>query len=91
MTLRFFSVNRIWAMLLVATAITWWLGESGQVGRGGMAPVLAIFALAVFKAVWVMDDFMGLRHAPVLWRRLLLGWLITVTSLILLAYWLGLG
>jgi len=89
--MRFFSVNRIWAMLLLATAITWWLGESGQVGRGGMAPVLAIFALAVFKGLWVMYEFMGLRHAPAMWRRLLLGWLIVVTSLILLAYWLGLG
>jgi len=87
---RFFSVNRIWALLLLATAITWWLGESDQVGRGSLLPVLVIFALAVFKGLWVMYDFMELRHAPAMWRRLLLGWLIAVSSLILLAYWLGL-
>ena len=73
-------------MLLVATAITWWLGESGQVGRGGMAPVLAIFALAVFKGLWVMDDFMELRHAPTLWKLIMIGWLTVVLGLIALAY-----
>lgn len=89
--MRFFTVNRIWVLLLLATAVTWWLGESRQVGHGTMTPVLVIYALATFKGLWVMADFMDLRHAPALWRRLLVGWLLVVTSLILLAYWLGMG
>lgn len=89
--MRFFTVNRIWALLLLATAVTWWLGESRQVGRGTLLPVLVIFGLAVFKGAWVIVDFMDLRHAPALWRRLLLGWLLAVTSVIMLAYWLGMG
>jgi hypothetical protein len=32
---------------------------------------------------------MELRHAPALWRRLLVGWLVLVTTGILLAYWIG--
>lgn len=89
--MRFFSTNRIWAMLLLATAVTWWLGESGQVGHGTVAPVLVIFALAAFKGLWVIGNFMDLWHAPALWRRLLVGWLLVVITFILLAYWLGLG
>ncbi len=83
------SVNRVWMLLLLATAVTWWLGESGQVGTGGMAPVLVIFGLSLVKGLWVIHDFMGLRHAPALWRRVVVGWLGFVIGMILLAYWLG--
>jgi len=83
------NVNWIWALLLLATAVTWWLGESGQVGVGGMAPVLVIFLLSLAKGWWVINDFMALRHAPALWRRVLLGWLGFVIGMILLAYGLG--
>ena len=83
------AVNRIWAILLVATAITYWLGESGLSGRAGMAPVLVMFGLAFVKGFLVIYDFMGLRHAPKLWLRLLVGWLIFVTSMIVLAYYIG--
>lgn len=88
--MRKLNVNRIWGLLLVATAITWWLGESGQVGAGGMAPVLVIFFLSFFKGLWVINDFMALRHAPSLWRRVVVGWLGVVIVLILLAYRVGL-
>jgi cytochrome c oxidase subunit 4 len=85
-----FSVNRIWLLLLLATGITYWLGESGQVGHGGIGPVLAIFGMALVKGWWIIEDFMELRHAPALWRRLLIGWLLFVIGMILLAYWLAL-
>jgi len=84
------SINRIWAFLLVATAITYSLGESGLAGRAGMASVLAMFGIAFIKGLWVIYDFMDLRHAPKLWKRLLVGWLIFVTGMIVLAYWIGL-
>jgi len=32
---------------------------------------------------------MELRHAPALWRWLLQGWLVLVTTGIVLAYWIG--
>lgn len=83
------SANRIWIILLVATGITYWLGESGVSGSAGMAPVLLMFAMALLKGLWVIYDFMDLRHAPSLWRRLLVGWLLFVTGMIVLAYWIG--
>lgn len=84
------SVNVIWVILLLATAVTYWLGESGLSGSAGMAPVLAMFGLAFIKGFLVIYDFMELRHAPPLWTRLLVGWLIFVTSMIVLAYYIGL-
>jgi hypothetical protein len=84
-----FSVNRIWLLLLAATGVTFWLGESGLSGSAGMTAVLVMFGLAFVKALLVMQDFMELRHAPALWRRLLVGWLMLVTTGIVLAYWMG--
>jgi hypothetical protein len=85
----FLSLNHIWLLLLAATGVTFWLGESGLSGTAGVTPVLVMFALAFAKALLVMLDFMELRHAPALWRRLLVGWLVLVTSGIVLAYWIG--
>lgn len=84
------SVNTVWLILLAATAVTYWLGESGLSGSAGMAPILAMFGLAFIKGFLVIQDFMALRHAPLLWTRLLVGWLIFVTSMIVLAYYIGL-
>ena len=81
--------NHIWLILLAATGVTFWLGESGLSGSAGMAPVLVMFALGFVKALLVMRDFMELRHAPALWRWLLQGWLVLVTTGIVLAYWIG--
>jgi len=84
------ALNRIWLALLLATGVTYWLGESGLSGSAGMLPVLLMFAMAAAKGLWVIYDFMELRHAPLMWRVLLVGWLAFVTSMIVLAYWIGL-
>jgi hypothetical protein len=73
--------HRAWLVLIVATAITWYLGEVGAAGTG---------AIAFVKGRLVILDFMELREAPKMWRVLLEGWLILVSSLILLAYWISL-
>lgn len=83
------NINHIWLVLLAATGVTYWLGESDMAGGAGMAPVLLMFAMAFVKALLVMLDFMELRHAPALWRWLLVGWLVFVTSGVVLAYWTG--
>lgn len=82
-------IDRVWAFLLLATFITFALGESGIAGNAGWVPVVVMFALAFVKCVLVILDFMELRHAPALWRYLLIGWVTLVTSGILLAWWQG--
>ena len=81
------SVNRAWVVLMIATAITWYLGEVGAAGTGAIVGMLLI---AFVKGRLVILDFMELREAPKLWRFLLEGWMLLVGSLILLAYWLSL-
>jgi hypothetical protein len=79
--------HRAWLVLIVATGITWYLGEVGAAGTGA---IVAMLVIAFIKGRLVILDFMELRGAPRLWRTLLEGWLIVVGSLILLAYWISL-
>lgn len=87
MTALFNPVNRAWLVLLVATAITWYLGE---VGAAGTTAIVAMLLIAFIKGRLVILDFMELRQAPKLWRILLEGWIVLVSALILLAYWISL-
>ena len=81
------AAHRAWLVLMVATGITWYLGE---VGAAGTWAIVAMLAIAFVKGRLVILDFMELRAAPLMWRVLLEGWLILVSSLILLAYWMSL-
>ena len=87
MTLLANPAHRAWLILLVATSITWHLGE---VGAAGTLAIVAMLVIAFVKGRLVILDFMELREAPLMWRLLLEGWLILVSGLILLAYWISL-
>ncbi|MCP1456361.1 cytochrome C oxidase subunit IV family protein [Pseudomonas kilonensis] len=45
----------------------------GQIATTGLVSI-AILVVAVTKAWLIADGFMELRHAPRLWRRLVLSW-----------------
>lgn len=78
--------HRAWLVLMAATVVTWYLGE---VGAAGTSAIIAMLLIAFIKGRLVILDFMELREAPKLWRILLEGWLILVSGLILMAYWLS--
>lgn len=80
-------IHRAGILLLLATGLTFWLGESGAAGP---AIVVGILLLACFKGRLIVLHFMELHGAPRLWRCLLEGWLLVVSGAILLAYWLSL-
>lgn len=86
--MRLDRIDFTWLFLLAATATTWFIGESGAAGVGAM---LAMLAIAFAKGRLVALDFMGLRRVSLLWRGLLIGWLVLVVSLIALAYRIGLS
>lgn len=75
------------------TLILSWLGlvalsvASVQLGNSGATLSLATLVLlaALGKAWLITDGFMELRHAPRLWRGLLLGWPLTMAVGVLLA------
>ncbi|HEX7827200.1 MAG TPA: cytochrome C oxidase subunit IV family protein [Mycobacterium sp.] len=58
-------VTVVFAGLVVATCVTWWLGsESSLTGDGlGLAPTLTIL-IALAKVYFIGRDFMELRAAP---------------------------
>lgn len=78
-----------WALLLLATFLTWRIGEA-DASTGSLAAMAAVGLIAFLKGRAVALDFMGLRRVKFLWRGLLLGWLLLVLALVALAYWLAL-
>ncbi|MDD2885259.1 MAG: cytochrome C oxidase subunit IV family protein [Dechloromonas sp.] len=75
----------LWLLLILATLLTWHLGEN----QGGGLLTAALLGIALIKGLIVAFDFMALRHAPPLWRILVGGWLLLVCALIGLAFWKG--
>ncbi|WP_431494690.1 cytochrome C oxidase subunit IV family protein [Pseudomonas brassicacearum] len=53
----------------------------GQIAATGLVSI-AILVVAVTKAWLIADGFMELRHAPRLWRRLVLSWAALLATVI---------
>ncbi len=77
----------LWLLLVAATLLTWSIGEKNAAGMGILA-LLALISLA--KGCVIILDFMALRHAPLLWRIIVVGWMVLVWLLIGAAHWSGL-
>ena len=73
-----------WLGLVLLSIGSVQLGNAG----GGFLLAMAILLAALGKAWLIADGFMHLRHAPLLWRGLLLGWPLVVGALVLLTLWL---
>lgn len=78
-------LHRGWLLLVAATIVGYLLRVDGA---GGPAIGAATLAIACWKGRLVLLDFMELRHAPLLWRALVEGWL-TVLSLNVFAVYAG--
>ena len=79
-------INTITLLLFVATALSWWVGEEAVfTGRHlGTTAVLVVLALSALKGALIALEFMELRGAPRLWRRLVMGWMLVVLGVIAL-------
>ncbi|HOY01793.1 MAG: cytochrome C oxidase subunit IV family protein [Zoogloea sp.] len=85
------QLNTVWAILLVATLATWTIGEVGEhLGIAGPPAMLTLLAISFVKGRLVVLDFMGLRGVKFFWRSLVIGWLLLVSALIAIAYWIAL-
>ena len=76
----------VWAILVIATGVTFAIGQQMAPNRG---LILLVFGLAFIKGSLVILDFLELRHAPALWRRIVLGWLLVVIAGIVATYLKG--
>lgn len=70
------QLTRAWLGLMALTLVAWWLGHSAS----GTWLGLTVFAMTALKGQWLVDRFMELRQAPVLFRALVSGWLIVVVG-----------
>lgn len=76
-------LDLILLILLLATGMTWWLGEQGAAGS---TAILIMLGIAGIKGALIALEFMALRCVKVMWPMLLLGWLLVVLAFIALAY-----
>jgi hypothetical protein len=76
-------LDLIWLFLLVATAFTWWLGDTGAAGT---VAVLLMLGAAALKGAFIALDFMALREVNRLWPGLVIGWLLLVLVIIVASY-----
>lgn len=76
----------VWLLLVILTGLTWW---AGQTGFNGQHLTLALLLSVFIKGHFLIADFMGLRNTSLIWRAIVHGWLIIVSGLIFLAYWMG--
>jgi len=84
------QLNFVWVVLMLATLATFGIGEVGErLGIAGPLAMAALLAISFVKGRLVMLDFMGLRGVKFFWRGLLLGWLLLVSTLIAIAYWIA--
>jgi len=79
-------LNRTLLVLLLATGVSYAIGE---IGGQGFAAVGTVLALAFLKSRLVINEFMGLRFVRLRWKMVMVGWLSAVLGLIALAYWIG--
>jgi hypothetical protein len=70
-----------WLALVVLSIATVLLGSAGST----LLLSLGVLTAALAKAWIITDGFMELRHAPPLWRNLLLGWPLVMVAGILIA------
>jgi len=61
-----------------------------HLGIAGPPAMLTLLAISFVKGRLVVLDFMGLRGVKFFWRGLLIGWLLLVSALIAIAYWIAL-
>ena len=85
------QLNVVWIVLMLATLATFAIGEIGErIGIAGPLAMAALLAISIVKGRLVMLDFMGLRGVKFFWRGLMIGWLLLVSALIAIAYWIAL-
>ncbi len=84
--MRLNRVDAILVVLALATLVSGWLGEGAVVSGQALSTVaiLMVWLLSGVKGVLIALDYMELRHAPALWRRAVLGWLVVVLVVIAL-------
>ena len=81
----------IWLALSAITVVSWWIGSphGHDAFKLNAAITYAVIVIATIKARVIIAEFMEVRHAPVLLRRLTDGWLLFIAVALLGTYSVG--
>ncbi len=80
----------VWTLLMIATALSWWLGaDSPFFGENSFAITTGLMLIAFTKIRFVIRYFMEVRHAPVALRLVCDVWVVVICGAILTLYGLG--
>lgn len=82
------SATLVWALLMAATGLSWWLGADGGIVKSSSMPTLtsALIVIAFIKARFVLYYFMEIRYAPLALRVACDAWVIGICGAILGLY-----
>ncbi len=72
---------KIWLSLIVLTSVSASIGESGNTTIG---TTLFVCAIVIIKGRWVINEFMGLKHASLFTQRIVKGYFYTMTFIVAL-------
>ena len=78
-------VTLVWALLVLATAVSWWSASGGAIASGEATAIVML--VAAVKARAVIRQFMDLKRAPLAWRLVFEGWVAVCTVVIFGGYW----
>ena len=84
------KLDLAFGILVIATAITWLIGEWWQDHDVLLVVMAGMLALTFIKCRLVILDFMALRPVKFFWRGVVIGWVLLVLGLISLAYLISL-
>lgn len=78
-----------WFALSAITIVSWWVGQGrGHAFEADAAVSLSVILMAAVKVRVIFREFMDVRHAPVLLKRLTDAWLGLMVAGLLAAYFL---
>jgi cytochrome c oxidase subunit IV len=80
---KILNVHTIWVILVMLTLSTYLFGHFHSTGN---LIVFMIVLIAIIKSIFIMREFMGLKGVSLLWKMIMYGWLMVVSSAILIAY-----
>jgi Prokaryotic Cytochrome C oxidase subunit IV len=83
----------VWLILSAITLIYLWVGsiDPASALRPSAVVTSAAIVMALIKVRIIFQEFMEVRHAPVLLRRLTDGWVVLMAVCLLGSYFIGMA
>jgi len=95
MNLLLKPVSAAWLLLMLATCLSWWLGQDHGLSAAQTSDYRLISSglmfIAFIKVRIVIRYFMEVRQAPLALKLVCDGWVVLVCGAILYLYWFGLS